>query len=487
MPAKIRNITAIYMDDAFQASDDQALLESFIRQWAKTSLFEDHVRMLGQTLLRMKESVEAVWQTSFSDPPHLKKGWISALSEVLGNYVPLARFAGLHRLAGQLELAQKELGQLSRSRTLHLAITGETQRATQEALGQLDNRSGDWTWKVANMIVLDFRKLLTEAEEMTPGWGERVRQMFESLRGSFAEVGLVWTRLPQRLKWLTQNMPYDKWKAISSEGALPGKTVDKFMSEFFATEISTVASFSALCDALRDHATELALAAAYVPGGDGGAFWDWLADMDYTVRSLQAFAAEFGTQMMEAKLGQAMSHLDTAHRVVRQAQYPRSAKQLAEANRVFSELDKSFGELDRQSLVLGYVIKEILRKAELELQDDQRSKLEQRMSGRTLDLPEVQDILEKKLEDARDTLRDLNPIHRTSGMRSPRTASFDPSILGRSKEEIADMDAEEKAKARKEDINRVIDLLNEIGRAYDGLKGSPAITKAITALKSEAR
>jgi hypothetical protein len=49
------------------------------------------------------------------------------------------------------------------------------------------------------------------------------------------------------------------------------------------------------------------------------------------------------------------------------------------------------------------------------------------------------------------------------------------------------MDAEEKAKARKEDINRVIDLINEIGRAYDGLKGSPAITKAITALKSEAR
>ena len=47
----------------------------------------------------------------------------------------------------------------------------------------------------------------------------------------------------------------------------------------------------------------------------------------------------------------------------------------------------------------------------------------------------------------------------------PTTTRFDESILGRTAE---DMDAGERAEARTEDINRALDLLWEIGRAYGG-------------------
>jgi hypothetical protein len=65
--------------------------------------------------------------------------------------------------------------------------------------------------------------------------------------------------------------------------------------------------------------------------------------------------------------------------------------------------------------------------------------------------------------------------------------NFDPSILGRTREDIENMEADERAAARIEDINRAIDLLREITRAYDGLHGSPAITRAIASLLPETR
>lgn len=419
MPVKaIRKIVAIYMDDALQGANDQALLEDFVRKWMRSGgkAFLHDVSALCHQLLVMKEDVENVWQKVYADPPPLKKGWVFALAEAMVHYIPLVRFTGQHHLASELEKAHGELVQLTKARTLHLVIDEKIYKDTVSTLTLLSGREGFYTWDLANDILAGFSKLLADAEEMNPGWGERVRRMFESLQGAFAKVGTAWLRPPQRLRWLTQNMPADKWKPIPPGGSLPGKTMGKYLSWFFASQTSTIRSMEMLCEALRDHCGDLALTAHYVPdaANTGVAFRDWLADMDYVVERLQLFLEDIGTPKMLSNLGSAMGHVQTAYKGLQKAVAPRGSRQVAVANKEFQELTNSLAVLDKQSLVLGYFVKEILRNAELELQDDEMAKLERWLSSDRLDLSTVQSLLENNLEEAQRELVKLNPVNRLS-------------------------------------------------------------------------
>jgi hypothetical protein len=65
--------------------------------------------------------------------------------------------------------------------------------------------------------------------------------------------------------------------------------------------------------------------------------------------------------------------------------------------------------------------------------------------------------------------------------------SFDPSILGRTAADLAAMTPEELEDARREDVNRALDLVRAIERAYYARRGDPCLTAAREALKDLAR
>lgn len=60
---------------------------------------------------------------------------------------------------------------------------------------------------------------------------------------------------------------------------------------------------------------------------------------------------------------------------------------------------------------------------------------------------------------------------------------IDPAVLGRTAADLAAMTPEEREAARREDVNRALDMVREIERAYYARRGDPCLTMARNMLR----